>query len=1102
MTAKIDRREFLITSGAAVGLAGAAATPSPASAARVQILGLRVDHLKNPLGLENRRPRLSWRLQSEARNVRQSMYRVRVASTEQALSAGRGDLWDSGKVSSRKSFGIEYRGRELRSRERCFWQVEVWDGRGEPAAPSEIAWWEMGLLKPEDWSAQWIAVETAVDRADREAGLQWIWGKSTAKEGSRKFRFAFDLPRRSTGGELFAVTNDWYWWAQITRIWVDGEPIAGRGAWVDRSDSQRTMSPDVSLLTRQQIALRPMAAGRHVIAVDVATQDPKTLKAAMKDCPYVSGFAALVRFNLDNGETLRFGSGLNWKTSQVQASGWYTSAYDDAAWDGCERAHIEGYQPGPVRPAMQLRRQFSIKQRLRKARLYATALGVYEARLNGQKIGDAWLTPEVSQYAKRVLYQSYDVTSMIQSGDNALALTVGDGWYAGFDGRFAWGEPPRRVLAQLELFFEDGTKEILVTGPGWRISESPIQRSEIKGGELYDARLEQAGWDTAGFDDGKWNLADLAESPPCLLVAQTVPPIREVQTLKPREISQPKPGVYVADFGQPFSGSCRLRTKGQRGSRIELRFSERVSASGEVNPISGVSDPHDQPRSDVFILKGDPAGEVFEPHFTFRGFRYVEIHGLQAAPTAESIEGVFIHSDLEITGQLRTDSTLIEQIWRSTLQTLRGNFVSIATDNNSRESRGWVEQFDWDAAAFNMDVHGFMARQMQNLVDDQDAEGAFPMRGPEPIHGNAYAYLSGAVPGWAETPFILASTAWRQYGDTTLIETHWEAMNRHLDFVLKHNPDLLWRNQRDQDYGDWGAPRPTSFEPAAVGLKAAPLTQKDVLATAYWAHAVNLLGKMAVGIGRTHDAERLHALFERIRRAFNAAFVQPDGTVANGSQTSYVLALRFGLLPDDLREAAAQRLADDIRARGTALTTGIRGTAHILDVLADTGYGDLAYGLLLRTEYPSWGYMIENGATTLWEFWDGHGALSQGGYMGVCGFLIRRLAGVEPLTLGFETIRVKPLFDRRVGRGGGDYDSVMGRISTDWSRHSGGDFSLKVNIPANATALIHLPAAKGSWIRESRRNLTTHRTVRLVSRSDTEAVIEVGSGTYSFEVIH
>jgi alpha-L-rhamnosidase len=929
----------------------------------------------------------------------------------------------------------------------------------------------MGLLEPADWTAQWLAAETPEAKADRLAGLHWIWGPQSQDKAIHAFRFKLHLPVDATAGELFAVTNDMMIWTQITRIALDGATVAGSGEWADAEGRGEASTA--------QLDLAPLSAGEHHLTLEAMTAPViKEMEPVLK-----RGLAVFLRLSLANGETLRTGSGPEW---QIQRNG--------GAWEAVQAAPMT-FQPLPPQPAMLLHREFSLDKTVTQARLYATALGAYEARINGRRVGDRLLTPEIAQYDKRVLYQVYEVTSLLRPGANELHLLVGDGWYASFDGFFAWAPPPRRVLAQLELTFADGSRRTINSGPEWSLAESPIRRSQMKVGEVCDARLDQL----------VWNPAEPGHRPPCRLTAQISPPIRVTQSLMLRAITQPQPGVYVVDFGQNFAGWCRLKAQGPRGTRIELRFAELLKPSGEVDqPYMNIG----LPKVDVFILNGDPVGETFEPHFCCRGFRYVQLTGLRTAPTADTLQGIVVHSDYVPTGYLRAGDPLIEQIWQNILWTQRSNLVGAVTDCCSREQRSHqaTSALIWDDATFNWDLAAYTARYLTNVRDDQDADGSLPHVAPEPRNNNAL-FLPPAWPAIKDALIILPWTAWQRYGDTAVIRQNWDAMNRYMDWVLAEHPDGIWRMVTPFP-GDW-----LSLDELKAN-STVPAAPVDLTGTARWAHSLSMLADMADAIGLAADSKRLHATFDRVRQAFNAAFVKADGTVGNGAQTNYVLALKFNLLPEGTKQAAAAKLAADVRSRGVSLTTGTEGTRFILDVLTDAGFPDLAYGLLLRTEFPSWGDEIRNGATTIWESWSGgqewidpdtkeikriqlarnHAELAT-----ISGWLFRHIPGIDAATPGFETIVIRPVLDPRVKRGGGDFDSVMGRISTDWELRPDGRFSLDVRIPANTAARIHLPAKHGATIKEGRKEFQ-RRDMRIVEHHEDEAVIEVGSGTYRFVI--
>ncbi|WP_158765815.1 alpha-L-rhamnosidase [Terricaulis silvestris] len=938
----------------------------------------------------------------------------------------------------------------------------------------------MGLIEPADWTATWLAAEDEVARADRRAGLHWIWGDTSRDQRPRYFRLKFSLRTPSSDGVFYVGTGIT---EQLRSVRVDGTSVD-------------LTAPKQYAATRpamQELALGPMSPGEHVLAIEMAPTDDRMSGSISSSA---AAMAPFVRIHAIDGSVVRLTGASGWTTNLEAEPGWFGFDYDDASWMPARPSSENAGEPWPAKPAALLRKEFRVEKPIRSARLYATALGFLEARLNGQRVGDAVLTPEVSDFRKRLLYRTYDVTPLINDGSNVLGVIVGDGWYAGPitpGGRYPWGAPPSRILAQLELTYDDGLRETINTDCDWRTSDSAIRRSEIYNGEVYDGRYEQAGWDTIDFDDTRWAYAEAADRPTCELAAQCSPPIRATQTLKATQLTNPAPGVYVFDFGQNFAGWCRLRTKGPVGARVELRFAELLTATGEVDQ----SNLRGAEALDVFILAGHTNGETFEPKFTYHGFRYVQIVGLPTLPTLNSVEGIVVHSDLAVTGRLFTDNALIQQIWRNAVWTQRSNLMGVFTDCPQRDERlPWLADPSvfYDAAAFNMDVAAFTRRQLDDVRTDQSPNGNLPALSPGAIP--RFNTLVEGAPGWADASITFVWSNWRRYGDNDIIRENWSAMTRFLQYLEQANPDYIWRSQFNM--GDWLAVDATKDN--------VPTTPYDLVATANWASATERMGRMATAIGRIDDADNLQRLHAHIRSAFIAAFVGPDGIIGNGSQTSYVLALQYGLVPEGLRAIAAERLADNIRVRGTLMTTGIFGTAHILDVLVDAGYSDLAYDLLLRTDYPSWGYMIAKGATTIWERWNGdQGNLAMNSYNhpalgSVCGFLFRRVAGVHALEPGFKKIAVRPVLNPRVRRGGADYDSVVGRISTAWWQHSDLTLHLDVTIPANTEAVVSVPARPSAIVREGGRLVDRRTDMRIERRLDHEIEISIGSGTYHFRV--
>ncbi|HEY3890092.1 MAG TPA: family 78 glycoside hydrolase catalytic domain [Caulobacteraceae bacterium] len=739
-------------------------------------------------------------------------------------------------------------------------------------------------------------------------------------------------------------------------------------------------------------------------------------------------------------------------------------------------------------PAALMRRRFTCAGPVVAARLYVTALGAYEISLNGQGVGDARLAPESTDFRRRGLYQIHDVTHLIGPDENVIAALLGDGWYGSAFGwkneRGIFGAPPNRLRAQLELTYADGGRETVSTDADWRTAASAILSSEIYDGEVYDARLERAGWSEVDFDDSAWAPVVLPETLDLPLAAQVSPPIRQTEILRAKTVTETDPGVFVFDFGQNFAGWARLHAEGPTGTTVRLRFAEILGEDGRIS----VENLRGAKAADSFILAGG-GPETFEPRFTYHGFRYVEVSGYPGRPSPEALDGVVAHSDCAITGALDIADPTLAQVWRNSVWSQRSNLFGVPTDCPQRDERlGWMgdAQVFWDAASYTMDVDAFTRRFMGDVRVAQRRTGGFPDVTP-------YELRWDGSPGWADAGVILPWTLYRKYADTGVIDENWEAMERWLAWLAANNPDHIWRNKRGVDYGDWLAV--DAVKPGD------PTSPKDLIATAFWAYDAALMAEMATATGRTVEAATCAALRETIARAFVDEFVRADGGIGNDSQTSHVLALRFGLVPEALRAASVARLATDIEKRGGKLSTGFLGTPYILDALADNGREDVAVGLLLQTEFPSWGYMVAKGATSMWERWNGDtgdvsmNSFNHYAYGAVTGFLYRRLAGIAPAAPGFDVVEIRPLDDARIDHGGGRYVSAKGPISTAWRRAADGGFSLDVTLPPNSTGRLVLPARTGQQLFEDGRPFDG-----AIVRGNGRLRAETGSGAYRFEV--
>ncbi len=874
---------------------------------QVVTANLRCEYHVDPIGLDERQPRLSWLLTvpDHRRGVKQLAYRVLVASSAEKLLAGEGDFWDSGKVCSDRTSQVEYAGKAIGSRQRAWWTVRAWDEKGVPSDWAPAAFWEMGLLSRDDWTAQWIG--------------------SSIKDG-----------------------------------------------------------------------------------------------AGSSPCPY-------------------------------------------------------------------FRKTFKLRGGVARARLYATALGLYEMWINGQRVGDRHFTPGWTDYAVRLQYQTYDVTAMMQAGDNAMGGILGDGWYCGFLGwekkRDTYG-CQKQLLAQLVVDYEDGTSQTIATDRTWKCATGPILESDIYSGEIYDARLEMAGWSLASFRDAIWRKVKLHAAPAAKLVASASPPVRQTGRIQPCRTTQPRKGVFIFDMGQNMVGYVRLKVPDgtRRGTKIVIRHAEFLNPDGTLY----TTNLRAAKCTDTYIVKGRPQAEFFEPHFTFHGFRYVEISGLSARPALGAVTGVVLHSDTAATGSFECSNAMLNQLQHNILWGQKGNFLDVPTDCPQRNERlGWTgdAQVFIRTACFNMDVAGFFNKWLMDLTDAQSPSGALPMVAPDVL---AKKQGDGGA-GWADAVIICPWTTYLAYGDTRVLQRHYKAMAKYIDFL--GCSDFTTRHC----FGDW--------------LNQNDPTPDDLIATAYWAYCTGIMAEVAGLLGKKADAAKYTRLLGVIREKFSHEFVTASGRLASSSQTGYVLALHFGLLPQFMRAEAVKRLVRRIGECKDRLSTGFIGTPYLLSALADNGKLDLAYKLLLNEDFPSWGYPIKHGATTMWERWDGWrhdkgfqdpgmNSFNHYAYGAVGDWMYRNIGGIDidPARPAYRHIIVRPRIGGGLTHARAEIDTIHGRVETKW-RLTERNLTLAVQVPPNCTATVYVPGAK---VTEGRRPAAKSHCVKQRGQDDGASVFQIGSGFYEF----
>ena len=748
-------------------------------------------------------------------------------------------------------------------------------------------------------------------------------------------------------------------------------------------------------------------------------------------------------------------------------------------------------------PAPMLRRSFTVKAPVRQARAYVTARGLYAMELNGRKVGDQVLTPGWTSYNKRIQYQTFDVTEYLKAGENAIGVTLGDGWYRGFLGykgqRNMYGDR-LALLLQIQMTYQDGRVETVVSDAQWKSSTGPILMSDIYMGETYDARLEKQGWSSADYDDTGWSAVRVLDAPAVELVAPAGPPIRRCEEIVPVAILHTPSGEAVVDFGQNMVGWVRLSVEGPAGTTVTLRHAEVLDEAGNL-----YTENLRKAKQEIrYTLRGS-GKEVYEPHFTFQGFRYVAVDGYPGELTLDSLRGIVIHSDLERTGKWESSSALLDQLQHNIVWGQMGNFVDVPTDCPQRDERlGWTgdAQVFARTAAFNMNVAGFYTKWLRDLASDQAPDGRVPVVIPNVLGPDT------SSSGWSDVSVIMPWTMYLTYGDTRILETQYPSMKAWVEYVRRQANDYIWNT--GFHYGDWLAfATNRSDYPGAT-------TGKDLIATAYFAYSTHLLSETAAVLGRVDEAKDYAELFRKIKAAFNREFVTPNGRVGENTQTAYVLALQFDLLPEDLRAQAGRRLVADIHSHEDHLTTGFLGTPYLCHVLSATGHLETAYALLTQDTYPSWLYPIKMGATTIWERWDGikpdgsfqspsMNSFNHYAYGAIGEWMYRVVSGIDidPNEPGYKHVLIQPHPGDNLSSARAELDGPYGTIVSAWEL-SGSRHTVSVEVPPNSWATIRLPGAKLDGMTEGGQPVSAVDGIKRAFQEASTSVIEVGSGMYRF----
>lgn len=868
-------------------------------AAKPVVVDLTCEYASNPIGIEILKPRLSWKIQSADRGILQTSYELRVSTHPGNFSRASLSVWDSGRVKSGQSAYIPFAGKALKSATRYYWQVRIWDNKGNVSAWSTVAFWETGLLSKAEWKAQWIV--NAQDRA-------------------------------------------------------------------------------------------------------------------------------------------------------------------------------KGEKASPI-----FRKEFTLNQRVQKARLYITAHGLYEAQINGKRVGEDYFTPGWTSYHKRLQYQVYDVTDLLKSGHNEIDVTLGEGWYAGrLSGGIMYGNQ-LALLSQLAVVYQDGRVEHIISDGTWKTAQDgPVRNSEIYNGEIYDARKVAAGW-----KDALVNTAIGYNN----LVATTGPPVRAHEILKPVQLIITPKGEKVLDFGQNMVGWVRFKVGGKAGDSLVISHAEVLDQQGNFY----TENLRSARQQIVYYLKGDET-ESYAPHFTFQGFRYVKIEGAKALINKNNIEAVVVHSTMKPTGTFVTSNVLINQLQHNILWGQKGNFLDVPTDCPQRDERlGWTgdAQVFFNTASFNMDGAGFFAKWLEDLKADQHSDGGVPQVIPN-IWGEGGRSAGSA--GWADAATIVPWGFYQAYGDSSLLAAQYDSMKAWAAYISSKSTNHLW--DKTWHHGDW-----LYFIPEHVWDYDPAVTDKTLIAQAFAANTLRIIINSAEVLGEKEDMQTYKAALEKVKQAFVKEFMSASGALLSNTQTAYVLALQFDLLPEAQRAQAAGRLVTNIANYGNHLSTGFLGTPYLCQVLTRFGYNDLAYTLLMQETYPSWLYPVKMGATTIWERWDGirpdgsfqskdMNSFNHYAYGAIGDWMYKNISGITQTKgfAGYKEFEIAPKPGGKLSFAKAELETIYGKIVSSW-KITDGKMTLAVEVPVNTQAHISFPNAEAGSILESGKTISLNKTNQKFT---------VGSGKYEF----
>jgi alpha-L-rhamnosidase len=1048
-------------------------TPSAPPAGPLAPRNLRLEYRVEPLGSDEPRPRFSFELDDARRGARQSAWQILVAQDPAELGRDQGKAWDSGKVESRETCQIAYAGAELQPWSHYWWKVRSYDAAGQASPWSAPAHWSTGALKPGNWKARWIG-DAQPAAAFKPGGRGWCSEFADKPDVYKWVKIdlgptvAFDSIKLYPADAEDGSHKPWMLFPRRLTIWGSDQPefdmLAKCFKVVDQNgfDIQLPAQGPLELRATSHPHMRYVLIGINRLEADAQRG-------------YGAAFAEIEFY--DGAQLVSTGRPV-WASDSREENGWSLHMLDDGVTEFGPR---QGDDP---LPQPRLRREFELRGPVARATLSCSALGLQEVHLNGKRVTQDVLSPGWSDYQRRVVYDTWDVTGLLAQGKNAIGVQLADGWYAGRVGlaqnfiggplRGIYGRKPA-FLAQLEVEYADGSRETLATGPEWKSTlQGPLQSADLFDGVAWDARRESEGWDRPGFDERSWTPVELrAENPQ--LDAQRGTPVRVVAELQPASVKPLGANRWLFDFGRNVAGWCSLRASAPAGTELVLRHGEVLAADGSLY----TENLRSAKQTDRYVFRGG-AEESFEPRFTSHGFRYVEATLVGSKPgqslAQPQLVAQVVSNSAETVGRFHTQQPVLAKLWENIGTTLRANIQSLPSDCPQRDERlGWMGdiQVFGPTALYHSDLAAFFTQWLQSVRDGSSSEGRFADFSPDPFAPRPE--FVGA-PGWADAGVFLPWELWRVTGDKRALELALPKAAAWLDFVDAHNPDGLWKAERGNDYGDW-------LNGSQIDVpgwnKEGCEVPKELFATAFFARSAELVGQMATLLGRSELAERYVSLANKVRTAFQVAYIQPDGTILGDTQAGYALALAFDLVPEHLVKLVQAKLSVSItEKRAWHMTTGMQTTQRMLLELARRGYEELASRLVRSKDFPGWGWQLDQGATSIWERWDGlypgrgfqdpgMNSFNHFAFGSVGEYLMSCVAGIEPdvENPGYARFFVNPRAGLQIPAAGASYHSIRGTIESDW-RIDGDRFLLDVTVPPNTGATVVIPALSVEAVKE------------------------------------